>query len=185
MKKIAALFRDSAAELKNLRSLTGLSLCLALGVVLSLFTSIQVTTSLRISFGFLALAVTGMLYGPVCSSLAGIVIDLLVFVIHPTGPFFPGFTLTSMLTGTIFGLFLYKNQISLPRLILSKALINLLLNLLLNSLWLTILYDQGFWAMIPGRIFKNVVFLPVEVLAMYLVLPLLVKVSASLHSSRA
>lgn len=177
MNKVSSFFRSSAAELKNLRSLTGLSMCLALGIVLSLIGSIQLSPTMKLSLKFLALAVTGMLYGPIGSSLAGIIIDLLVFVIHPTGPYFPGFTLTSMLSGTLFGLFLYKNKTSLLRLILSKTLINILLNLLLNSLWLTILYHQGFWIMIPGRILKNVALLPLEVFLMWLILPRVAKLA--------
>jgi ECF transporter S component (folate family) len=89
-----------------------------------------------------------------------------------------------MLTGTIFGFFFYKNQTSLSRMILAKVLINLLLNLLLNSLWLHILYNQAFWAMIPGRVLKNIGLLPIEVLLMWLVLPRLAKLSGS-HSLRA
>ena len=171
LKKLWHLVCESAAELKNLRSLVGLSMCIALGICLDLLGSIQISPTLKLSLWFMALAVTGMLYGPIGSSLAGLIIDLTVFILHPTGPFFPGFTLTSLLTGTIFGFFLYKNQFSLWRLIVSKTLINLLLNLLLNSLWLHLLYHQGFWIMIPGRILKNLALLPLEVFLLWLILP--------------
>ena len=156
LKKLWHLVCESAAELKNLRSLVGLSMCIALGICLDLF---------GLDSNFSYAQAQPLVYGPGCyryavrtdrpARSAGLIIDLTVPVLHPTGPFFPGFTLTSLLTGTIFGFFLYKNQFSLWRLIVSKTLINLLLNLLLNSLWLHLLYHQGFWIMIPGRILEK------------------------------
>ncbi|MBQ7059829.1 MAG: folate family ECF transporter S component [Firmicutes bacterium] len=176
MKKILTSFSASLAELKNIRSLTGLSMLLALDLVLNLVASIQITESLRLSFSFIAAALMGMLYGPTLAGLACGIVDILQLFIKPTGPYFPGFTLSAVLTGIIFGLFLYKNQCSLKRIIISKALINVFIHLLLNSLWITILYGKAFWANIPGRVVKNVGMLPVEIIILMIVLPAVVKI---------
>jgi len=176
LKKILTSFTDSLAELKNIRSLTGLSMLLALDLVLNLAASIQITESLRLSFSFIAAGLMGMLYGPACAGLACGIVDILQLFIKPTGPYFPGFTLSAVLTGIIFGLFLYKNQCTLKRIIISKALINVLIHLLLNSVWITVLYGKAFWANIPGRVIKNVGMLPVEILILWIVLPAIVKI---------
>ncbi len=164
------LFKDSASEFGRLKSLAGLGMCLALGVVINLFGSFYITATLKLSLGFLVLALIGMLYGPVCGFAAGTFIDVICYLLYPNGPYFIGFTLTTALTGMMFGLFLYRFRTELWRIIVSRTLINLLLNLLLNSLWLTVLYGQAFWAMLPSRIFKNVVLLPVEVALLWLIL---------------
>ena len=168
-------FTQSAKEFKNLRSVTGLAMLMAISLVLSLTVSIQITQSLRLSFSFLAIAAMGMLYGPVCASVAAGLGDIFQYVLKPTGEFFPGFTLTAALVGLLYGLFLYRNHYSLPRLIGVQLAINLLLHLVLNSYWLTLLYGYGFWAELPGRLVKNVVLLPVEVLLLVLILPIIVK----------
>lgn len=46
---------------------------------------------------------SGVLLGPVTGAMVGCVSDLLGFMVHPSGPFFPGFTLTQALTGAIPG----------------------------------------------------------------------------------
>ena len=166
-----SLFRKSVAELKDLRSLVGLALFMALGIVLEIIGTIQVLPELQLSFGFLTAALIGMLYGPFCAAVTGTFTDLIVFSLHPTGVYFPGFTLTSLLGGIFYGLILYKKKHSLGRLILAKSSVTLFLNILLNSFWLTLLYDQAFFAMLPVRITKNLIMLPVEILLMWLVLP--------------
>ena len=168
-------FRDSMLELKNVRAITQMAMLMALSLILNLFASLQITESLKLSFGFLATAMMGMLFGPSLAGIGAALIDILQAFIKPTGPYFPGFTLTAALSGVIFGLVLYKNQASLPRLILAKALINLLLNLLLNSLFISVLYGSAFWAMLPTRLLKNVAMLPIEVVLLYLLLPNLIR----------
>ncbi len=176
MKSFFALFSQSFLELKKLRNLTILAMLMALQLVLSLYASVQLTDSLKLSFSFVASAVIGMLYGPFCAGLTGGIVDVLQAVIRPTGPFFPGFTVTAVLTGIIFGCFLYKNRPKLPRIILAKAMINLFMNVLLNSFWLYLLYGYGFFALLPTRALKNLILLPVEVLLLYLLLPQIAKI---------
>ena len=61
--------------------------------------------------------------------------DVLSYLIRPDGAYFPGFTITAALGGLIYGFFLYRRPISLPRTIVAKASISLLLNVLLNTFW--------------------------------------------------
>ena len=91
----------------NVRKLVEISLLIALEIILTRFCSIN-TAILRIGFGFLPIAIIGMMYGPVSAGLAYVIGDILGMMIFPSGSFFPGFTLTAALTGAPYGVFLYK-----------------------------------------------------------------------------
>ena len=73
-----------------------------------MFLSIQVTDSLRISVSFIANVAAGCLFGPVMGFVCGGIGDIIQFVLKPTGPYFPGWTLSAALAGFIYGAFLYK-----------------------------------------------------------------------------
>lgn len=72
------------AELKNLRSLTGSGLLSALSVILNQFT-IFFSQVLRVSFTFLPIALSGMLYGPVLTGSLGAVVDILKYFTRNDG----------------------------------------------------------------------------------------------------
>ena len=77
----------------------------ALYIVLERFLSFNVW-NMRVGFAFIALAVAGMLYGPLPAGMVGAAGDVLGMLLFPTGPYFPGFTLTAFLTGAVYGIFL-------------------------------------------------------------------------------
>lgn len=78
------MFIRSAKELKSIRCLCVTAMLIALDLALKLFVGIQVTDSMKISFAFIAIASIGMLYGPTVGFAAGIITDLLGFIIKPT-----------------------------------------------------------------------------------------------------
>jgi ECF transporter S component (folate family) len=116
------------------------------------------------------MALTGFLYGPVVAMGAGAVCDVLSFFLNPTGgSFFPGFTLNAILGGLIYGMVLYQKPNKLWRAFVAKALVNLLLNVALGTLWLTLLYGNPYFVIVPARLIKNLVLLPIEAPIIYLV----------------
>ena len=163
------IWRSSGREFKKLSTITGAALLLAISVILDQFT-LEITPTLKVGFGFLVTALSGMLYGPVVAGVMGGVGDIVKFIIKPTGTFFPGFTLNAILGGILYGLFFYKNKVSVPRCILSKTLANLVINILLNTLWLSILYGKAFTVLVVPRITKNLIALPIEIILLWLVL---------------
>ena len=136
---------------------------IALEIVLTRFCSIN-TPVLRIGFGFLPVAMLGIMYGPVWAGLCYAIGDVLGMLIFPTGAYFPGFTLTAFLTGCVFGIFLYKKDITWKRCLIPSAIVILGLNFLLDTYWLTILMGQGFIALLPTRIIKCVVMYPIQII---------------------
>ena len=159
---IRSQFSNSARALKQTQTITTAGLLLAIQMVLSSYGVIEVTDSLKISLAHLALAPTAILFGPVAAGLQGALSDLLGFIIKPSGPYFPGFTLTAALLGVIYGLMLYKTEKRLWQIILARALVCLLLNITLNTVFLTMLYGPSRLATLPLRIFKNIIQLPID-----------------------
>ena len=114
MKKFLSLFTQSAAELKKLRSLTGIAMLVALNVALS-FATIPIGSTMKISISFLAIAIMGMLYGPVAAGMGAALGDILSYLLTPgnsMGAYFFGFTLTAFLGGIVYGIAFYSCKVS-------------------------------------------------------------------------
>ena len=141
-------------------TLVAAALLLAAHVVLVRFCAIT-TPVVRISFGFVPLAICGMLYGPVWAGAVGALADLLGATLFPAGPYFPGFTLSTALTGIIFGLLLRRERVGWGRLALAVALDCLVVSLCLNTLWLSIMGGTPFLARLPFRLI-TLIMVPIE-----------------------
>ena len=170
--KKANIFRRSLEELRRPRTIVVTAMLIALNIAFDLLgLKIYLTPELRISVGFVCNASVGMLYGPVVGMMTGFCTDVLGFLLSPNNNagYFPGYTLTAIVGGLIYGLTLYKGKPTLGRCIVAKLSVNLLCNIGLNGLWSVIVYQKGFWALLPGRLYKNLVLLPLEVGLLYLV----------------
>ena len=147
----------------DVKKLIQISLLIAIEVILTRFCSIQ-TPIVRIGFGFLPIAIIGMMYGPLSAGIAYAIGDLLGMALFPSGSFFPGFTLTAFLTGVTYGLFLYNKPKTWPRIVGSVLTVCLVLNLGLDTYWLSILMGKGYLALLPTRIIKAALMIPVQTL---------------------
>ncbi len=142
---------------------------IALEIILTRFCSIN-TPILRIGFGFLPVAMIGILYGPVWAAIGYAIGDILGMMIFPSGVYFPGFTVTAVLTGFVFGFFLHnKEKITWKTVLPASLIIILVLNLCLDTLWLSIMFGDAFIALLPTRIVKCVVMLPIHLILIPLV----------------
>lgn len=157
----AGYWRSACAEMKNIYTLIFASLIIAIRIALKQV-FIPVGDGLNIYVGFLFTAVGGSVYGPVLALIAGAITDLIGFVIAPSGPFNPVFTLIEMLTTFLYALFLYRQRITFGRIFLTKLSVNLLGNIVANSLAMALLYGKGVYYYLIPRIIKNVVMLPFE-----------------------
>lgn len=174
MKELKVLFTDSIQELKNLRTLAVTAMLLAIAVVLGFYT-LQLTDYIKIGFAYIVNEMAGMLFGPAVGGIMGGLADLLKYLVKPTGPFFPGFTISGFCGGMIYGLVLYKKPLSVKRVILANFLVTVFVNIILNTYWLTLLYGNGFLALLPARIIKQIIMLPIEVILFYSVTKVLTK----------
>ena len=147
----------------DVKKLIQISLLIAIEVILTRFCSIQ-TPIVRIGFGFLPIAIIAMMYGPLSAGIAYAIGDLLGMALFPSGSFFPGFTLTAFLTGVTYGLFLYNKPKTWPRIVGAVLTVCLVLNLGLDTYWLSILMGKGYLALLPTRIIKAALMIPVQTL---------------------
>lgn len=150
-------------------TLTGAAMLVAVGIVLG-FLKIPITDLVEIRFGSLPIALAGVLFGPGTAAAVGAAADIGGYLVKPTGPFFPGFTISGALTGVIFGLLLYKKKVTLKRVLIAEAFHTLLIGMLLNTVWLSILYNWQFQAALAARVVKEAVMYPINTALLYSVL---------------
>ena len=145
MKKFAVCYQASFQELKHVKTLTTAAMLMAVSVVLGYFT-IEAGPYLKIGFGGVVNQFVYYLFGPVAGAVYGGVLDLVKYVVKPTGAFFPGFTLNAMLGGVLYGTILY-----------------------LNTLWLSMMSGKAMMVLLPMRVLKNLIKWPVDAALFYLI----------------
>jgi ECF transporter S component (folate family) len=169
MTKFTALFTESYKEIKNVRCLTLTAMFGAISIILGSLV-IMVGDILKIGFSFLPNEFVFYLFGPVVGAIYGAAMDILTFIVRPTGTFFFGFTVSAILTGILYGVVLYKKPLSMKRIIVANVIHVIFISILLNTYWLTILMGQGFFAMLPLRALKALIMLPIESILLYTVI---------------
>lgn len=172
-----ARWRQSAAEFRKPRIVVICGMMCALAVVLSMVASINLGPYLRIGFSGLPNQAVAYLYGPVVGGIFGGVLDIVKYLIKPTGEFFPGFTVSAILGGVIYGAMLYKRKATLLRVFLAQLIVKVFVNIGCNTLWLKILYGQGLFAILPARVVSNAVMLPVDTAIMYFMLRMIDRIA--------
>jgi len=160
----------------QLMILVSCALLIAMNVVLVRFCSIT-TTYLRLSFGFIPLAIAAMMFGPGYACAVGAIADLLGAILFPSGPFWPGFTVVAGLCGLLYGMLREKpgapdsRMKFLLRVAVVVTLVNVAMELGLNTGNLYLMYGNGVVAWIPGRIMKCVCMIPAELLVINAIHP--------------
>mgnify|MGYP005785197885 FL=1 len=150
------------------------ALLLATTVVLSRFLSIK-TPIIVISFSYLPIMLSAILLGPFYSTLIAALSDLIGALLFPFGAYFFGYTLSSAFAGLIYGLLLYKgkkefsNKNFIIRLIVSTLLVIVVCNTLLNTLWIYITTKKALVAILPTRLLKQLIMLPIQVVSVFFV----------------
>ena len=182
--------KESAKEFGKTKSLVAMAMLLALRLALGYVTNIQLTESIKIGFTIFPTTVACMMFGPMPGLVMGGAADLIGFFLKPTGPFFPGYTLDSMVAGFIYGCFFYRREkLTLWRVMAALATVTVVVNLCMTNSWISIQYgvkdfglffrDTGaawesfrlkFAAIFSGRFIKNAIMYPINVLGVSLIL---------------
>ena len=158
-------FKRSAQELKNIRCIVTIGLLLAVAVVVDGFGSIRIGEAIKINFTFLPLSMVGILFGPVPELFAGLLTDIIGYLVNQIGQFIPALVLSSGLEGLIYGMVLYnikseKTVKTIIKIVASRFTVCAVCNLTLNT-WA--LYSVGyitgdsFGALVVARIATNII----------------------------
>ena len=170
------------------RMIVTLSVLVALQVVLTRFCSFN-AWNVRIGLGFTALVIAAIFYGPVAAAIVGGLGDFIGSIAFPTGSYFPGFTLTQVLMGLVFGFALYRKFYNLPlfsfggtpekpdstalsgtaasqllRIAVAVLINQCILSLLLNTLWISVLYGSSFTGLLSTRALQAAVTAPIQMI---------------------
>lgn len=151
---------------KQIRKLAIMAMFLSIGIALNQ-PYIQVGENLKIYFYF----IVNMLFASIFSLKDTIIYatleDILSFFLFQSMfPFFPGYTLTAIISCSIYWLFLHK-EVNLKNVVISKTLVNLGVNVLIGSLWSAMLYSKGYIYYASKSLVKNLTMLPIEIIIFY------------------
>ena len=135
----------------SLRQLTVSALLIAFDVIFTRVLALN-TPLVKMGFGFAAVAVGAMLYGPAWTALTAALGDLVGALLFPAGAYFPGFTLTAALTGLLFGLCLYRRPVRLANAFLAAFLNCLIVTLILNTAQIVIFFHASLEVLLASRV---------------------------------
>lgn len=134
---------------------------IAAQVIAGRFLSISLPL-VKIGFAFLPLSIIAILYGPVWSGVAGAVSDVLVAMLGSYG-YFPPITISAILTGVIYGVFLYRKPADIRRVGLCVLCESIFISVILQTVWLTILSGKGYFVLLPTRLLQNLITVPIHI----------------------
>ena len=164
-------------KLRSLRAkdLTVLAMLVALNVIMAELLKFPIIPKvLELSFGFIPIAVAGMLFGPFPAMAVAAVADIIGALIFSAGDFFIGYTLTALLTGLFYGLCLHTpsehKRGDLLRLLLAQALVSFICFATLNTLWAYVMGYARTTQYIVTRLVVNLVGYPIYSFVLYLLL---------------
>jgi len=139
------------------------AMLIALEIILTRFLSIQ-TPIIRISFGFIPIVLIAIMYGPLFAGIGAAIGDILGVSLFSAFAPFPGFTLTAFLAGIVYGLLLHKHPKSLPRICIAAIIVTVALQFVLDTAWLVFFFERGFIALLPTRIIRTLIMLPMQII---------------------
>ena len=157
--------------MSKLKKLTITAMLVAIQIVLSRFLYIYTPGNLdRLSFGFVPAVLISYLLGPVYGGLSAVVADVLGMLLNSAGlAFNPIFTIIAGLKGVVFGLLLYKKELTLKRITLTFVLTTICFELGLTPIALMVYYGSAFKAVVIAKIPVQIFFCVVKIASIYLI----------------
>lgn len=147
----------------NTRQLVFMAFLITLKVVLTRFLGIDFMGIVRISFSFIVTAIMAVYFGPVLTGVGCGIADVIGAVLFPRGAYFPGFTLSAIIIGVIYGIFLYKKHFSWWRILVIELLVLIFITAGLNSVWLAMITGKAYTVLLIPRVTEALLMLPIEV----------------------
>ena len=155
------------------KKLVTIALMITIEIILTRFLSIQ-TPFFRLSFGFIPVVIVAIMYGPLFAGVGSVIADFIGIMLFPiVGAYFPGFTLTAFLAGLVYGIFLYNRKKNLWQIVAAAFIVTVILQLGLDTLWLQMITGQGYLALLPVRVLRTLIMLPLQVICIQVIVRML------------
>lgn len=162
-------WKDAVGEFSDLRTFAIAALIIALRVAVKFF-KIPLSQGLDLTFDCYVNSIGSAIYGPVVGLIVGAISDTIGCIIAPNGTYFFPFILVEMGSSFLFGLFFWRQKITVGRTIAAKFTVNLVCNIVMNTLfmrWYYLFYfgvekAEAYNLINLVRICKNLVLFPIE-----------------------
>ncbi len=138
-----------------------LALMIAVQVIFSRVLSIQ-TPITKISLSFIPLTLCAMKLGVGQTMIMGGAADIIGSTLFPTGSYFPGFTLTEIIRGLIFGLF-FRKKVTIMNSAAAVLISQIGCSLLLNTLWIRLIGSE-FIPTLISRLPQVAIMIPIQII---------------------
>lgn len=145
------------------------ALFIAATIVLARFLSIR-TPIITIGFSFIPIMFSAIMLGPKYSTFIATISDIIGALLFPSGSYFFGFTISSLLTGLVYGLFLYNrefkiNKLFIIKLVISTLIVTLIINGILNTIWIMMISKGASNIIVPIRVIKQLIMVPIKIVS--------------------
>ncbi|MEJ6348159.1 folate family ECF transporter S component [Holzapfeliella sp. He02] len=160
-------------SLSNINFVVIFALMVAISVVLQKITFGTPIT--QVGLGFIGTALMGRFFGPVWAGIGAGLADVLnSIILGVLGGFYPGFTLSAIATGVIYGLFLYRQHLADNwkngwRIIASVLVVTVVVYMVMNTLWITHMTNGNFAHLFGIRLPKQLILPWIQMLILMII----------------
>lgn len=157
-------------NVSRVKKLAAMGMLVALNIIMAEVCKFPIVPKvLELSFGFVPVALAGMLFGPVNAMVVSGVADVVGAILAGV-EFFPGYTLSAVLSGLFYGLTLHKQDAKFFRIALGQLLVSVVCYSCFNTLWAYVMGYGRTWQYVLTRLTVNVIAYPVYVAVLYLLM---------------
>ncbi|MDY2649236.1 MAG: folate family ECF transporter S component, partial [Pyramidobacter porci] len=118
----------SLREFRSIRVVAFCGVMCALAMILSAVATVNLGPYVKIGLSGIPNQVVDYLFGPAAGALFSGALEVIKFMLRPDGVYFPGFTLSAVLAGVIYGTVLYRRPLSVARVFVAHLLVKLIVN---------------------------------------------------------
>ncbi len=173
------LFSESAKELKLLSTIVLCGFMGALSIILKMFASIPFGP-FTITYAWIPNRIVDFMFGPSVGAVYGGAMDIIKFIMKPTGQFNLAYTAVAMIAGIIFGSILYKKPVSFMRIVFAQTIVKVFVNAGITTYLMAFERGEAFMVLMPARLIKNLIMIPVDSILLFIALTAIAKVMGTL-----
>ncbi len=172
------IFAESFGTLKSAKTIVITAMLIAITIVLDQpFLSLRFGNGLKLNFIFVPVMLCASFYGPVVCAAMCVIGDVMGVILSGQAVL-PQLIIVEIVRGVLMGCIMFRRKPTLARIVAAQSVANLFVNMCLNTamlIWAGYLSAQNVFLSVGTRVLKNIAFLPVEIIILFLLLNSLFK----------